>query len=253
MKAQSERMRLYYWPTPNGHKVPIFLEEMKLDYELVPVNILKGEQFEPEFLAVSPNNKIPALLDPHGPGDRPMALFESGAILIYLAEKTGRFLPAHGAGRYQVLQWLMFQMGGVGPMFGQLGHFMGYAPEPVPYATQRYDKETRRLYGVMEAQLSKHEYLAGEYSIADMAVLPWVHVYWFHKIELAEFPAVKRWYERLLERPAVQRAFALLADEMKIGDPDETTREVFFGNRQYAGAEQAQGRRDRGDQSEGKA
>ncbi len=238
MNPEIERLQLYYWPTPNGHKVPIFLEEAKLDYELVPVNILKGEQFGPEFLAVSPNNKIPALLDPHGPGGQPLALFESGAILIYLAEKTGLFLPPQGTGRYQVLQWLMFQMGGVGPMFGQLGHFLGYAPEPVPYATQRYDKETRRLYGVMEAQLSGQEHLAGEYSIADMAVLPWVHVHWFHKIDLALYPAVKRWYERLGERPAVQRAFALLADEMKIGDPDETTREVFFGNTQFAGAGQ---------------
>lgn len=241
MNSESERLRLYYWPTPNGHKVPIFLEEARLDYELVPVNINKGEQFEPAFLAVSPNNKIPALVDPHGPGERPLALFESGAILIYLAEKTGRFLPREGAGRYQVLQWLMFQMGGVGPMFGQLGHFLGYAPEPVPYATQRYDKETRRLYGVMETQLASHEHLAGEYSIADMAVLPWVHVHWFHKIELEEYPAVHRWYQRLLERPAVQRAFALLADKMKIGDPDETTREMFFGKTQYAGAGRRKG------------
>ncbi len=235
MTSKHELLKLYYWPTPNGHKVPIFLEEAGLDYELVPVNILKGEQFEREFLALSPNNKIPALLDPRGPDDQPLALFESGAILIYLAEKAGRFLPTRGADRYRVLQWLMFQMGGVGPMFGQLGHFLGYAPEPVPYATQRYDKETRRLYGVMEAQLSVHEHLAGEYSIADMAVVPWVHVHWFHKIELAQYPAVNRWYERLLERPAVQRAFALLADQMKIGDPDETTREMFFGNAQFAG------------------
>lgn len=250
MSEASKRLRLYYWPTPNGHKVPIFLEEAKLDYELVPVNILKGEQFESEFLAVSPNNKIPALLDPQGPGVRPLALFESGAILIYLAEKTGCFLPPQGADRYQVLQWLMFQMGGVGPMFGQLGHFLGYAPEPVPYATQRYDNETRRLYGVMDRQLCTHEYLAGEYSIADMAVLPWVHVHWFHKIELARYPAVKRWYERLLERPAVQRAFALLADEMKIGDPDETTREVFFGNTQFAGAGQGQSGADAEDKDD---
>ncbi|MCC5870016.1 MAG: glutathione S-transferase N-terminal domain-containing protein [Gammaproteobacteria bacterium] len=241
MSSESQRIQLYYWPTPNGHKVPIFLEEAQLDYELVPVNINKGEQFEVEFLAVSPNNKIPALVDPHGPGDKPLALFESGAILIYLAEKTGRFLPREGAGRYQVLQWLMFQMGSVGPMFGQLGHFLGYAPEPVPYATQRYDKETRRLYGVLETQLESHEHLAGEYSIADMAVLPWVHVHWFHKIELDEYPAVHRWYRRLLERPAVQRAFALLADKMKIGDPDETTREMFFGDSQYAAAGRRKG------------
>lgn len=233
MSATDERLRLYYWPTPNGHKIPLFLEEAGLAYDLVPVNILKGEQFTPEFLRISPNNKIPALVDPAGPDGQPLALFESGAILVYLAEKYGRFLPAAGAARYRVLQWLMFQVGGVGPMFGQLGHFLGYAPEPVPYATERYDRETRRLYGVMEQALAAQPYLAGEYSIADMAVLPWVHVHWFHHIDLSEYPAVKRWYDGLLERPAVQRAFALLATEMKIGNPDETTREVFFGGTQY--------------------
>jgi GSH-dependent disulfide-bond oxidoreductase len=230
-------LRLYYWPTPNGHKVPIFLEETGLAYELVPVNIMRGEQFAPEFLAISPNNRIPALVDPQGPEGRPLALFESGAILVYLAEKTGRFLPAAGEDRYRVLQWLMFQMGGVGPMFGQLGHFLGYAPEPVPYAIERYDNEVRRLYRVLDRQLSEHECIAGEYSIADMAVLPWVHVKWFHRIELDEFPAVNRWYGMLLERPAVQRAFALMADEMKIGDPDEETREAFFGRSQFGSPE----------------
>jgi len=237
MSAPAARLQLYYWPTPNGHKVPLFLEEAEIDYDLVPVNILRGEQFAAEFLRISPNNKIPALLDPAGPEGRPMALFESGAILVYLAEKYGRFLPAASEARYKVLQWLMFQVGGVGPMFGQLGHFLGYAPEPVPYATERYDRETRRLYGVMERVLAAQPYLAGDYSIADMAVLPWVHVYWFHRIELAQYPAVQRWYEGLLARPAVQRAFALLADEMKIGNPDETTREVFFGGTQYGVAE----------------
>ncbi len=223
---------LYYWPTPNGHKVSIALEELALPYETHPVNILKGEQFEPGFLAINPNHRIPAIVDREGPGGAPFTLFESGAILTYLAEKAGRFWPADPRARHLVNQWLMFQMANVGPMFGQCGHFRGYAPEPIPYAIERYSNETLRLYGVMDRRLAEAEYLAGDYSIADMATWPWVRVRWFHEIDLDPFPHLQRWYDTIDARPAVRRGVALLADEEKIGDPSEETREVFFGKRQ---------------------
>ncbi|MCZ8130488.1 MAG: glutathione S-transferase N-terminal domain-containing protein [Steroidobacteraceae bacterium] len=223
---------LYYWPTPNGQKITVMLEETGLPYRVRPVNILQGEQFRPAFLRISPNNKIPALVDPDGPGRRRYALFESGAILQYLADKTGRFLPRRGAARYDVLQWLNFQVGGVGPMFGQCGHFLGYAPRKIPYAIERYRNETLRLYGVMDRRLAKVECLAGRYSIADMAVYPWVAVRWLHRIDIDEFPNVKRWYERLQARPAVQRGMAVLQERTKIGNPDAKTREAFFGRTQ---------------------
>jgi GST-like protein len=227
-------IELYYWPTPNGHKISIMLEELACPYQVKPINILKGEQFSPDFLASSPNNKIPALIDPDGPDGRPARIFESGAILLYLAEKFGR-LHGHGPhGRLEVLQWLMFQIGGVGPMFGQCGHFLGYAPTPIPYAIDRYRNETLRLYGVMNRRLSDRAYLADEYSIADIATWPWVHVRWLHKIDIDEFPNVKRWYEEIGQRPAVQRGIAVLADDMKIGNPDPKTFEVFFGKSQLA-------------------
>lgn len=222
----------YYWPTPNGHKVSILLEELGLNYRVQAVNILKGEQFEPNFLEISPNNRQPAIVDQDGPGGRSLSLFESGAILMYLAEKTGRFWPPDMAKRYTVVQWLMFQMANVGPMFGQCGHFKGYAPQEVPYAIERYTNETLRLYAVMEKRLSQVPFLSGEYSIADMATWPWVRVRWLHEIDLDTFPSVKRWYETIEERPSVQRGVALLAEREVIGNPSDDTREAFFGRSQ---------------------
>jgi GSH-dependent disulfide-bond oxidoreductase len=198
-------IELHTWSTPNGRKVSIMLEELGLSYSVHPVNIGKDEQFRPEFLAISPNNKIPAIVDPDGPGGKRFALFESGAILIYLGEKTGRFIPKDPATRYVALQWLMFQMGGLGPMLGQTHHFLRAAPEPVPYAIKRYKDETRRLYGVLDKRLAEAEHLAGEYSIADIASYPWVARHEWHQIELGDFPNVKRWYDAIGARPAVQR------------------------------------------------
>ena len=196
---------LYTWSTPNGRKVSIMLEETGLPYRVHKVDISKNEQFKPEFIALNPNSKIPAILDPEGPTGRPMALFESGAILIYLAEKTGKLLAKEPMARYATLQWLMFQMGGVGPMFGQVHHFLRAAPESVPYAIERYGKETRRLYGVLDARLGKSEYLAGDYSIADIATYPWVARHEWHKVALGDFPNVERWYKAISARPAVAR------------------------------------------------
>jgi GSH-dependent disulfide-bond oxidoreductase len=198
-------IELHTWSTPNGRKVSIMLEEVGLPYSVHPVNIGKDEQFRPEFLAISPNNKIPAIVDPDGPGGKRFALFESGAILIYLGEKTGRFIPKDPATRYVALQWLMFQMGGLGPMLGQTHHFLRAAPEPVPYAIKRYKDETRRLYGVLDKRLAEAEHLAGEYSITDIASYPWVARHEWHQIELGDFPNVKRWYDAIGARPAVQR------------------------------------------------
>ena len=199
---------LYYWTTPNGHKISIFLEEAKLPYRLIPVNIGRGEQFDLEFLKISPNNRIPAIVD-HDieDGGKPVALFESGAILLYLAEKTGQFCPAGLRPRYEVVQWLMWQMGGLGPMLGQNHHFRTYAPEPVPYAIDRYEKESWRLYRVMEKQLAQREYLAGEYSIADMACYPWTVPYERQGIDFEQLPHVQRWSEAVKNRPAVVRAY----------------------------------------------
>lgn len=202
-------IQLYTFKTPNGRKVSIALEEMGLPYQAHSIDISKGEQFAPDFLAISPNNKIPAIVDPDGPGGAPLSLFESGAILIYLAEKTGRFLPP--SQRPQVLQWLMFQMGGVGPMFGQFNHFTVFATEKIPYAMERYTKESARLLGVMEKQLSAHEYIAGEYSIADMALYPWVAGTIERLREHGEFPQVRRWLARVGERPAVQQGMKVPA------------------------------------------
>lgn len=223
---------LYYWPTPNGHKIPIMLEECGLRYRVKPVNMLRGEQFRPAFLKINPNNKIPAIVDRDGPGGEPITLFESGAILQYLAEKTGKFMPRAKRGRYEVLQWLTFQVANVGPMFGQCGHFLGYAPRKIRYAIDRYRNETLRLYGVMDRRLADHEYLAGTYSIADMATWPWVRVRWLHKIDLNEFPNVARWYEAISQRPAVQRGIAVLDRREKIGNPDDKAREALFGRSQ---------------------
>ena len=202
---------LYTWGTPNGRKVSIMLEETGLSYRVHKVDISKGDQFKPDFVAINPNSKIPAIVDPEGPGGKPLTLFESGAILIYFAEKLGKLLPRDPAARYVVLEWLMFQMGGVGPMFGQVHHFLRAAPEPMPYAIERYSKETRRLYGVLEAQLRKAAYLAGEYSIADIATYPWVARHEWHKVALGDFPNVARWYRELNARPAVARGMQVPA------------------------------------------
>ena len=202
---------LYTWTTPNGRKVSILLEELALPYRVHPINIGKDDQFKPEYVGISPNSKIPAIVDSDGPAGRPLPLFESGAILIYLAEKTGKFLPKDPTARYTVLEWLMFQMGGVGPMFGQVHHFLRAAPEPVPYAIERYGKETRRLYGVLDARLAEAAYLAGEYSIADIATYPWVARHEWHKVALGDFPSVERWYREIGARPAVARGMQVPA------------------------------------------
>ena len=195
---------LYTWGTPNGRKVSIMLEECGLRYQVMPVDITQDEQFHPDFIALNPNSKIPAIIDTEGPEGQPISLFESGAILVYLAGKTGKFLPADDRGKYEALQWLMFQMGGVGPMLGQTHHFLRFAPEQVPYAIERYSTEAARLYGGLDKRLGEVDYLAGEYSIADMATFPWVARHVWQKIELADFPNVRRWYEEIGSRTAVQ-------------------------------------------------
>jgi GST-like protein len=223
------------WPTPNGHKVHIALEEMGLPYKVVPVAIGKGEQFGAEFLAITPNHRIPAIVDPEGPGGKPISLFESGAILIYLAEKSGKFIPADAHDRYICLQWLMFQMGGVGPMFGQFGHFNNYAPEKIPYAIDRYQNEVRRLHGVLEKRLSEAEYLAGTaYSIADMATFPWLRNAERRNINLADYPHLQRWFDAIASRPAVQRGCAVLAENQRQGSMTDAEREIMFGKTQFA-------------------
>jgi len=205
-------IELYTWRTPNGRKVSIMLEEVGLPYGVHTVNIETGEQHRPAFLALSPNNRIPAIVDPEGPDGRPISLFESGAILVYLANKTGRFLPGDPVRHYDVMQWLMFQMGNVGPMFGQLHHFKRAAPERLAYPTERYDREARRLYGVMNQRLSEAAYLAGdEYTIADIATYPWVARHDWQGIDLAEFPSVKRWFDGIGARPAVERGYKVPA------------------------------------------
>ena len=209
-------IEVHSWPTPNGHKVHIMLEECGLPYAVHAVDISRGEQFEPAFLAISPNNKIPAIVDPDGPDGRPIALFESGAILLYLAGKTGRFLPASTRGRYEALQWLMFQMAGFGPMLGQANHFRNVAPEKLPYAIERFTAEAKRLYGVLDRQLATHDYVAGsEYTVADIAIWPWVRSAKAQGIELAEHRNVAAWFEAIGNRPAVQRGVQVLADRRR--------------------------------------
>ncbi|MSQ49808.1 MAG: glutathione S-transferase family protein [Betaproteobacteria bacterium] len=196
---------LYTWGTPNGRKVSIMLEECGLPYRVHTVDISKGEQFKPAFLAISPNNRIPAIVDPEGPEGKPLPLFESGAILVYLSGKTGKFLPQSVRAKYLALQWLMFQMGGVGPMFGQAHHFMRAKKDEIPYGSERYGTEAKRLYGVLNKRLSAAAYLADEYSIADIATYPWVARHEWHRVDLTEFPSVKRWYDTIGARPAVAR------------------------------------------------
>ena len=220
---------LYYWPTPNGHKITIFLEEVGLAYTVKPVNIGKGEQFQPDFLKIAPNNRMPAIVD-HAPADggAPLSVFESGAILTYLAEKTGKFLPHELRGRVRVLEWLNWQMGGLGPMAGQNHHFSGYAPEKIPYAIDRYVKETNRLYGVLDRQLAQHAFVAGDYSIADMACYPWIVQHDRQGQKLEDFPHVQRWFEAMQIRPAVIRAYEW-ADKIRNEGMTEEARKNLFG------------------------
>ena len=208
------------------------LEEAEIPYNVIPVNISAGDQFKAEFLEISPNNKMPAIVDPDSPDGQPIALFESGAILLYLADKTGRFIPSDPHDRYTVVQWLMFQMGGVGPMLGQAHHFRQYAPEQIPYAINRYTNEASRLYRVLDKRLTQVEYVAGDYSIADMAIFPWILPYERQGQNLADYPNLKRWFDAINERPAVQRGLALLREQRVNPNMDEKAREILFGTRQ---------------------
>ena len=210
---QTKTIELYYWPTPNGWKISIMLEECGLPYKMIPVNIARGDQFKPEFLAISPNNRMPAIVDPQGPGGRPISVFESGAILQYLGRKTGKFYPADERKRVAVEEWLFWQMGNLGPMAGQANHFRRYAPEKIEYAINRYTNEMRRLYGIMNKRLAKRDYLAGEYSIADMACVGWARGWERQGQDIGEFPHFKRWLERVTARPAVQRGLKLRVEE----------------------------------------
>ena len=226
----------YYWPTPNGHKTAIMLEEVGLDYKLYPINILEGEQFTEDFIAISPNNRVPAIVDLDGPQGEPFKVFESGAILMYLAEKSGMLWPIDMAERYDAIQWLMFQMGNVGPMFGQNGYFQGYCPEDVPLAKERYHTICNQLYGVLDARLVSSEYLAGsEYSIADVATFPWMlpKQQQMHRIDIEQYPNVGRWLDLVATRPAVQLGIAALEDNMKVGTPTKQTYENLFGSAQF--------------------
>ena len=224
---------VFSWPTPNGHKVHIMLEECGLEYRAIPVNIGAGDQFKPGFLAISPNNKIPAITDPDGPDGKLISLFESGAILVYLAAKTGKFMPRGDREKYEVLQWLMFQMGSVGPMLGQAHHFRIYAPEKIEYAINRYSNEAKRIYGVIDRRLAHSPYLGGtEYSIADIATFPWLRSWENQGIVLDEYSHLKAWFDRIAARPAVQRGVKVLAEHRK-PIRDEKEREILFGKTQY--------------------
>lgn len=225
---------LYYWPTPNGWKISIILEECGLEYRMIPVNIGEGEQFDPEFLKISPNNRMPAIVDHDGPGGAPYHLMETGAILIYLADKSGKFLPTEPAARYRVIEWLMWQMGGVGPMFGQNGHFKLYATEDIPYAKKRYLDESNRLYGVLDRRLEGREFVADDYSIADMSLMPWFMLHRMQGIVMDDYPNVKRWYQGLKERPAVRRGVDLGRDlRRKPEDMGEEQKRNLFGDKQF--------------------
>jgi GSH-dependent disulfide-bond oxidoreductase len=226
-------IEVYSWATPNGHKVHIMLEECGLSYRVHAVDIGAGEQFDPAFLAISPNNKIPAIVDPEGPDGKPFSVFESGAILLYLAGKTGKFLPDSVAGKYEVLQWLMFQMGGVGPMLGQTHHFRIYAPEKIPYAIERYSNEAKRLYGVMDKRLARSKYLGGpDYSIADIAVFPWLRSWKNQGIDWKDYSYLKGWFDEVSARPAVKRGVEVLAERRR-PLTDDRSRSVLFGDEQY--------------------
>lgn len=228
---QKKPIELYYWPTPNGWKITIMLEELGVPYDVHYVNIGRGEQFRPEFLKISPNNRMPAIIDPEGPGGEPISIFESGAILQYLGRKFGRFYPSEERGRVEVEQWLFWQVGGLGPMAGQAHHFRQYAPEKVPYAIERYTNECNRLYGVMNKRLADREFLAGDYSIADMACIGWIKPYENQGQDLNEFPNLKRWFETLMARPAVQRGMEIGQKHRRNVAEDEEAKKVLFGQR----------------------
>lgn len=226
---------LYSWATPNGHKVHIMLEECALPYQAHAIDIGRGEQFAPSFLTISPNNKIPAIVDSAGPDGKTISLFESGAILLYLAGKTGQFLPKADREKFKVLEWLMFQMGSIGPMLGQAHHFRQYATEKIDYAIARYTNEANRLYGVLDKQLAQHAYIAGKsYSIADIAIYPWTRSYAKQGVELTHYPNVQRWFDDVSARPAVQKGLTVLADVHRPANVDEVSRENLFGKKQFA-------------------
>jgi GSH-dependent disulfide-bond oxidoreductase len=223
-------IELYYWPTPNGHKITIFLEEADLSYRIIPVDISAGDQFKPDFLKIAPNNRMPAIIDTEPvDGGEPISVFESGAILLYLAEKTGKFLPADLRDRKTVTEWLFWQMGGLGPMAGQNHHFTQYAPEKIPYAIDRYVRETNRLYGVLDRQLAGREYIAGAYSIADMACYPWIVPYERQQQNLADFPHLQQWFERMKARPAVVQAYEQAQPFTNRPTVTEASRKILFG------------------------
>ena len=230
-------LKIYSWPTPNGHKVHIMLEECGLrlgrDWEAIPVDIGAGDQFKTDFLKISPNNKIPAMIDPEGPDGKPISFFESGAMLLYLASKTGKLLPKTDRLKFQVLQWLMFQVGGVGPMLGQTHHFRKYAPEKIAYSINRYTNESKRLYGVMDRQLATSKFMAcNQYTIADVAIFPWLRSWEDQGIDWADYPNLKKWFDVVSARPAVQRGVNVLADRRRT-ITGEKEREILFGNTQY--------------------
>lgn len=230
--TQTKPIELYYWPTPNGHKITIMLEELGVPYNLHFINIGKGDQFKPDFLAFSPNNKMPAIIDPEGPDGKPISVFESGAIMLYLGRKFGRFYPQDERGRVEAEQWLMWQMAGFGPMLGQNHHFALYAPEKIPYAIKRYRDETHRLYGVLEKQLAGRDYICGDYSIVDMACVGWARGWERQGIEAAEFPNVMAWIDRVSNRPAVAKALAITAPTppSNLAD-DKEAQKVLFNQR----------------------
>lgn len=230
--AEQSPIDLYYWPTPNGWKISIMLEECGLPYRVIPVNIGQGDQFKPEFLAISPNNRMPAIVDPNGPDGKPISVFESGAILQYLGRKTGAFYPADERGRVEVDQWLMWQMGGFGPMLGQTHHFRIYAPEKIEYAINRYTNESNRLYGVLNKRLADREYIAGAYSIADMACIGWAKLWERQGQDITHFPNVKAWLDRVLARPAVQAGLAVMAADRKPPENmSKETRDLLFNQK----------------------
>jgi GST-like protein len=234
MTKRTKPIELYYWPTPNGWKITIMLEELGVPYEVKYVNINKGEQFEPSFLKIAPNNRMPAIVDPEGPGGKPISIFESGAILQYLGRKFGKFYPADERQRVQVEEWLFWQVGGLGPMAGQAHHFRQYAPEKLPYAVDRYTNEVNRLYGVMNKRLADREFLAGEYSIADMAAIGWVRSHKNQGQDLDDFPNLKRWFDAILARPAVERALVVGQERRSNIADDKEAQKVLFGQRARA-------------------
>ena len=229
-------IEVWTWPTPNGHKIHIALEELGLPYKVIPINIGKGDQFKPEFLAITPNHRIPAIVDPDGPGGKPFTLFESAAIMMYLSEKCGgALIPKDPVGKYRCLEWMMFQMGGVGPMFGQYNHFASYAVEKIPYAIERYSNEVIRLHRVLDKRLSETEWLAGtEYSMADIITFPWIRNPDRRGIDLAAYPNVKRWHDAMAARPAVQRGVQVLAENQRKGQITDAERENYFGKTQFS-------------------